>query len=40
MGDEPQTETEAAVGADPAEPESRDATENPLDLAVAEIAAD
>lgn len=45
MGDEPQTETEAAVGTDPTEshqigPASRNATaENPLDLE-AEIAAD
>ena len=45
MGDEPQTETEAAVGTDlteshPIGPASRNATaENPLDLE-AEIAAD
>jgi spoIIIJ-associated protein len=39
VGDEPQTEAEAAVEGDLAEPESRDATENPLDLE-AEIAAD
>ena len=39
MGDEPQTETEAAVGEDLAEPESKTAKENPLDFE-AEIAAD
>jgi spoIIIJ-associated protein len=40
VGDEPQTETEAAVGTNPTEPASRNATaENPLDLE-AEIAAD
>jgi spoIIIJ-associated protein len=39
VGEEPQTETEAAVGADLAKPESKDATENPLDFE-AEIAAD
>ena len=39
MADEPQDETEGAVGADVTEPESSDGAENPLDLE-AEIAAD